>query len=201
MLISTLSSGVPARVESTEQTTEDCLRRIEQLNQSLIEPTPPWDTLAELRLQSGIIDRSWILFDSGASANCCPSWFAEDYPLLSVGSDCPALRSISGKTRNILGKRVIELDCNGHSLCIHFYVCDNIPVPLVSVSRFLLQDFWTVMSRDCMALITPTGLPVPIVRQGTLVYLTPTVVPFAASGAPRTDWRLVLSWKALVSNL
>ena len=185
MLIGVLSTGVPARVESIEQTTDDCLNRIEQSSQSLIDP--PSDTLAEFHLQSGIVDKSWVLFDSGASANCCPPRFAEDYPLLPVGSDCPALRSISGKSLNILGKRVVELDCNGHSLCIQFYVCENIPFPLVSVSRFLLQDFWTVMSRDFMALITPTGLPVPIVRQGTLVYLTPTVIPFSSSDAPKSE--------------
>ena len=43
------------------------------------------------------------------------------------------------------------------------------------------------MSRDFMALITPTGLPVPIVRQGTLVYLSPTVIPFSSSDAPRSE--------------
>ena len=69
-------------------------------------------------MQSGIVDKTWILFDSGASANCCPDWFAEDYPLLPVGDDCPSLRSISGKALDILGRRVVELDCNGS-----FIVC------------------------------------------------------------------------------
>ena len=111
--------------------------------------------LSEFHVQSFIADKTWILFDSGASANCCPDWFAEDYPLLPAGDDCPALRSISGKTLDILGKRVIEFDCNGHSLCVQSYVCNNIPFPLVSVSKFLLQDFWTVMSKNFMALMTP----------------------------------------------
>ena len=69
----------------------------------------------------------------------------------------------------------MQLDCgNGHSLSVQFYVCTGIPFPLVSVARLLLQDFWTVMAKDYMALIDPTGNPVPIVRQGTLVYLTST---------------------------
>ena len=127
------------------------------------------------------------MFDSGASANCCPPWFAEDYPLLPVGSNCPILRSISGKTLDIIGKRVVELDCGGHSLCIHFYVCQSIPFPLVSVARFLLQDFWTIMSRNFMALMTPTCKAVPIVRQGTLVYLTPTIVPYKDSDVRYTE--------------
>ena len=94
------------------------------------------DRLTSFHNRSGIVDATWILFDSGASANCCPPWFAEDYPLLPVGGNCPILRSISGKTLDIIGKRVVELDCGGHSLCIHFYVCQSIPFPLVSVLVF-----------------------------------------------------------------
>ena len=41
------------------------------------------------------------------------------------------------------------------------------------------------MAKDYLALIDPTGNPVPIVRQGTLVYLTPTVIPYAVADAPR----------------
>ena len=143
MLIGTLSSSVPVcpDIGGSDFLTQNSQNLIES---SGIEPADHIDRLAEFHLQSGIVDRSWILFDSGASANCCPSWFASDYPLLPVGSDCPALRSISGKTLSILGRRVVELDCGGHSLCVQFYVCDNIPFPLVSVSRFLLQDFWTL---------------------------------------------------------
>ena len=38
--------------------------------------------------------------------------------------------------------------------------------------------FLTAMAKVYMALIDPTGNPVPMVRQGTLVYkLTPTVIP------------------------
>ena len=44
------------------------------------------------------------------------------------------------------------------------------------------------MAKDYMALIDPTGNPVPIVRpvrQGTLVYLTPTVIPYVVANAAR----------------
>ena len=34
--------------------------------------------------------------------------------------------------------------------------------PLVRAVRFLLQDFWTVMSKDDMALTDPDENPVPI---------------------------------------
>ena len=41
------------------------------------------------------------------------------------------------------------------------------------------------MAKDYMALIDPTGNPVPLVRQGTLVCLTPTVIPYGIANAAR----------------
>ena len=80
----------------------------------------------------------------------------------------------------------MQLDCgNGHSLSVQFYVCTGIPFPLVSVGRLMLQDFWTVMAKDYLALIDPIGNPVSIVRQGTLIYLCPTVIPYAVADAAR----------------
>ena len=144
------------------------------------------DSLIGLHMQAGLVDKSWILFDSGACANCCPEWFAPDYPTLPLNESAPLLRSLSGKTLDVPGRKIVQLDCgNGHSLSVQFYVCTGIPFPLVSVARLLLQDFWTVMAKDYMALIDPTGNPVPIVRQGTLVYLTPTVIPYGVANAAR----------------
>ena len=162
MLVGTLSSSVPhcphygfvCGANETLDSIDSSSSSSEIAQHSLGIAT---DKLSEFHVQSGIVDKSWILFDSGASANCCPDWFGHDYPLLPVGDDCPLLRSISGKTLDILGKRIIELDCNGHSLCVQFYVCKSIPFPLVSVSRFLLQDFWTIMSKNFMALVTPNN--------------------------------------------
>ena len=37
----------------------------------------------------------------------------------------------------------------------------------------------------CSTLDAPTGNPVPIARQGTLGYLTPTVIPYAVADAAR----------------
>ena len=105
---------------------------------------------------------------------------------MPLNESAPSLRSLSGKTLDVQGRKIVQLDCgNGHSLSVQFYVCTGIPFPLVSVARLLLQDFWTVMAKDYMALIDPTGNPVPIVRQGTLVYLTPTVIPYSVANAAR----------------
>ena len=43
------------------------------------------------------------------------------------------------------------------------------------------------MSRNFMALMTPTCKAVPIARQGTLVYLTPTIVPYKDSDVRYTE--------------
>ena len=208
MLIGTLSSSVPVIPEHTPLSaptfsaaplsSSTSFSQDERIDiPEHIDELPDQDRLASFHNRSGIVGSTWILFDSGASANCCPPWFAEDYPLLPVGSNCPILRSISGKTLDIIGKRVVELDCGGHSLCIHFYVCQSIPFPLVSVARFLLQDFWTIMSRNFMALVTPTCKAVPIVRQGTLVYLTPTIVPYKDSDVRYTEAHI----SAIMSDL
>ena len=138
------------------------------------------DRLVEFHMQAGLVDKSWILFDSGACANCCPEWFAPDYPILPLNESAPSLRSLSGKTLDVQGRKIVQLDGgNGHSLSVQFYMCTGIPFPLASVARLVLQDFCAVIFKDFLALIDPTGNPAPIVRQGTLVYLTPTVIPFA----------------------
>ena len=70
--------------------------------------------------------------------------------------------------------KLVQLDCsNGH-------VCTGMSFPLISAARLLLHDVWNVVARDHLALIDSTANPVPFVRQGTLVYLTPTTIPHAA---------------------
>ena len=181
MLIGTLSSSIsdcPVIGKDSQSITSE---------ESVDSEQSKTDRTTEFHLQSGIGDKSWILLDSGASANCRPPWFAKDNPLLLVGSDCPALRSISGETLQVLGRRVVELDCNGHSMCVQVNLCDNIPFPLVSVSRFLIQDFWTVISNGFMALMTSHSQTVPIVRHGAVEYLTPTVIPYDRYSGSRTE--------------
>ena len=74
---------------------------------------------------------------------------------------------------------------NDHSLSVQFYVCTGILFPLVSIARLLLQDFWTVMAKDYLALINPMENPVPIIRQGILVYLCPIIILYAIADATR----------------
>ena len=85
------------------------------------------------------------------------------------------------------------LDCHGHSLCIQVYSCESIPLPfVVSAARLLLQDIWTIMSRSFMAsLVTPSNQAMPIVRQCTLVYRTPTAIPFDQSDCRYSEAQVI----------
>ena len=63
MLSGALSAGVPPVTGRNDPETD---------------PVSCSDRLVEFHMQAGLTDRSWILFDSGACANCCPEWFAPD---------------------------------------------------------------------------------------------------------------------------
>ena len=95
-------------------------------------------------------------------------------------------QSILGKTLSILEKRVVKLTAMDS---VQFFVCKHISFPLVSVSRFR-----TIMAKDFMA---PLNQTVPIVRQGTLVYLTPTVISYLAYSGLQTK----LEISSLMHNL
>ena len=119
----------------------------------------------------------WVLFDSGAAAHCCPLDYAPDYPLLPVGKSPPDLKSVPGMPLNIIGRKLIRYDALGAVLFINYYVCD-VPFCIVSVARMLLQDFCTVLTKDSMKLLTPQRTSVDTTRHGTLLYLTPDIVPY-----------------------
>ena len=173
LLIGALSAGVPP---------------VPSLNVPDTDRQSCDDGMVEFHMQAGLVDKSWILLDSGACANSCPEWFAPDYPVLPLNESAPSLRSLSGKTLDVQGRKIVQLDCgNGHSLSVQFYVCTGIPFPLVSVARLLLQDFWTVMAKDYLALIDPMGNPVPIEHWSTFVRLS-----------YRMLWQMQLEWQRVV---
>ena len=97
--------------------------------------------LAEHLLASTTLDsEQWILFDSGASANCCPKDFGADWPLLPLNGEPPPLRSISGQPLHVYGRRLIRMKLDEVPVCLHFYVCE-VPYPVISVARLLLQGY------------------------------------------------------------
>ena len=65
-------------------------------------------------------DETWILFDSGAAANCCPPDFAPEFPLLQLDERAPPLKSISGQTLNICGRKLVAFEIEGKRLWLIF---------------------------------------------------------------------------------
>ena len=115
LLIASLSYGVPAMPTPS-------VPQMPERDPNLFE-----DSLVEFHMQAGLVDKTWILFDSGACANCCPDWFAPEYPVLPLNESAPSLRSLSGKTQDVQGRKIVQLDCgNGHSRSVQFYVCTGI---------------------------------------------------------------------------
>ena len=84
---------------------------------------------------------------------------------------------MTGKPLNIVGRKLIKYDANGVTLYVNYYVCD-VPFCLVSVARLLLQNYCAVLGKDYMKLVTPQEETIPVTRHGTLLYLTPSMVPY-----------------------
>ena len=94
-------------------------------------------------------DETWILFDSGAAANCCPPDFAPEFPLLQLDERAPPLKSISGQTLSIHGRKLAALEIEGNKrLWLNSYVC-AVPYSVISVVRLLQQG--------CKATLTSEG--------------------------------------------
>eukprot|EP00439_Symbiodinium_sp_Y106_P026027 s4489_g3.t1 len=110
LLIGALSSGVPPMPNQN-------VPNLKKLPEN--DPIDFDDSLIGFHMQAGLVDKSWILFDSGACANCCPEWFAPDYPTLPLNESAPSLWCLSGKTLDVQGRKIVQLDCgNGHSLSV-----------------------------------------------------------------------------------
>ena len=65
-------------------------------------------------------DETWTLFYSGAAANCCPPDFAPAFPLLQLDERARPLKSISGQTLNIYGRKVVAFEIAGKRLWLNF---------------------------------------------------------------------------------
>ena len=116
-------------------------------------------------------DETWILFDSGAAANGCPPDFAPKFPLLRP------LKSISGQTLNIYGRKLVAFEIEGKRLGLTFSVCDA-HYSVVSVARLLQQGCKAILTSECSRLEGPSGEVMPMVRYGSLLFMCPKLVSF-----------------------
>ena len=123
------------------------------------------------------VDTSWILFDSGAAANCCPKNFAPEWPLLPITGTKPPLRSVTGQPLKIYGRKLVGMKAGDCEFYLHFYVTD-IDYPLVSVGRLLNQGYQVELSSEEMVLKSPCGSKIPLHRHGSLLFMKPSLQVF-----------------------
>ena len=123
------------------------------------------------------VDTSWILFDSGAAANCCPKNFAPEWPLLPITGVKPPLRSATGQPLKIYGRKLVGMKSGDCEFYLHFYVTD-IDYPLVSVGRLLNQGYQVELSSEGMVLKSPCGSKIPLRRHGSLLFMKPSLLLF-----------------------
>ena len=123
------------------------------------------------------VDTSWILFDSGAAANCCPKNFAPEWPLLPITGTKPPLRSVTGQPLKIYGRKLVGMRSGDCEFYLHFYVTD-IEYPLVSVGRLLNQGYQVELSSEEMVLKSPCGSKIPLHRHGSLLFMKPSLQVF-----------------------
>ena len=123
------------------------------------------------------VDTSWILFDSGAAANCCPKNFAPEWPLLPITGVKPPLRSVTGQPLKIYGRKLVGMKSGNCEFYLHFYVTD-IDYPLVSVGRLLNQGYQVELSSEEMVLKSPCGSKIPLHRHGSLLFMKPSLLLF-----------------------
>ena len=116
------------------------------------------------------VDTSWILFDSGAAANCCPKNFPPEWPLLPITGTKPQLRSVTGQALKIYGSKLVGMRSGDCEFYLHFYVTD-IDYPLVSVGRLLNQGYQVELSSEKMILKSPCGSKIPLHRHGSLLFM------------------------------
>ena len=123
------------------------------------------------------VDTSWILFDSGAAANCCPKNFAPEWPLLPITGTKPPLRSVTGQPLKIYGRKLVGMRSGDCAFYLHFYVTD-IEYPVVSVGRLLNQGYQVELSSEEMVLKSPCGSKIPLHRHGSLLFMKPSLQVF-----------------------
>ena len=136
------------------------------------------DTFIDHRLTvAPTVDTSWILFDSGAAAKCCPKNFAPEWPLLPITGVKPPLRRVTGQPLKIYGMKLVGMKSGDCEFYLHFYVTD-MDYPLLSVGRLLNQGYQVELSSAEMVLKSPCSTKIPLHRHGSLLFMKPSLQLF-----------------------
>ena len=124
------------------------------------------------------VETSWILFDSGAAANCCHKNLAPEWPLLPITGTKPPLRSVTGHPLKIHGRKLVGFKAGEVDFYLDFYVTD-IDYPLVSVGRLLNQGYQVELGQHEMFMTNPSNdQSDPLHRHGSLLFLQPSIQSF-----------------------
>ena len=99
--------------------------------------------------------------------------FAPEFPLLQLDEKAPPLKSISGQTLNIYGRKRFAFEIEGKRLWLNIYVCD-VPYSVISVARLLQQGCKATLSSEGSRLEGPSGESMPVVRYGSLLLVPKT---------------------------
>ena len=106
--------------------------------------------------------------------------------MLQLDEKTPPLKSISGQTLHIYGRKLVSFEIEGKRLWLNFYVCD-VPYSVISVTRLLQQGCKATLSSESPRLEGPSGESMPVVRYGSLLFLCPKLVNFEPSESTQTS--------------
>ena len=90
--------------------------------------------------------------------------------MLRLDERAPPLKSISGQTLNIYGRKLVAFEIEGKRWWLNFYVCD-VPYSVVSVARLLQQGCKATLTSEGSRHEGPSGEVMPVVSE--LVSLDP----------------------------
>ena len=117
-------------------------------------------------------DETWILFDPGVAAKCCPPDFAPEFPLLQFDEKAPPLKSISGQILNIYGSKLVAFEIEDKRLWLNFYMnfyIWDVPYSVISVARLLQQGCKVTLNSEGSRFEGLSGESMPVVRYDSLL--------------------------------
>ena len=111
-----------------------------------------------------------LLFDTGAAAHVCPSWFGEQYPIYSDPN--LKVQGADGTEIQVHGLRTVYFKMipdGAHPIAITFIVCD-VHQPILSFSQLFKQGCTCTMNQEKMYLDFG-DLKVPLEQEAEHFYI------------------------------
>ena len=84
--------------------------------------------------------------------------FGSEWPQLPLAWKAPPLGRFSGQPLTVYGRRLVNVDFEGQSCFLQFYVCD-VPYCVVSIGRLLRHGLMPVAGHGSLLLLRPALSP------------------------------------------